>query len=162
MASCGTVAASGGYYIASARRPHHGQPRHRHRQHRRHHAVGQRRGPDQETRTRLLQPEGRALKGHGLALPLHDPGRKGRTSRVSWTTSTSSLSTTSPATARFPVDKVKALAEGRVYTGEEAKQAGPGRRVRESTPTPSSGPAAWAASRAKSRRSPSKGRAFPC
>jgi len=61
VASLGTVAASGGYYIASGAN-----------------LIMANRG----TATgsigvimQFLQPEGRALQGRGLALPPHDPGR---------------------------------------------------------------------------------------
>ena len=50
VASLGSVAASGGYYVAVVRRPHLRQPRHAHRLDRRRHAARQRGGPAQEGR----------------------------------------------------------------------------------------------------------------
>ena len=50
---------------------------------------------------------------------------------------------------KIPLAKLKTLAEGRIYTGEEAKQVGPGGRVRQPPRRHRAAPAAWAASRAR-------------
>ncbi len=120
VASLGSVAASGGYYVAVVRRPHLREPRHAHRLDRRRDAARQRGGPAQEGGRGVRRGQGGRLQGRGQLRARHDARRSGGSSSPCSTTSTTSSSPRSRKAAGSSPQAVRAFAEGRIYSGRQA------------------------------------------
>ena len=131
VASMGSVAASGGYYLAAAATRIVANPRHAHRVDRRHHAVGRDRGTPQEGR----RPATRSSSPGGSRTARRSPGPMTPEERAVLQAVLDDMHdqfmTAIAEGRRLGKERVRALADGRVYSGRMAKQLGPRRRPRE-------------------------------